>query len=192
MYPFIRVDRGWVCSGTTEHKKAVRNGIATSDLFQKKALALLFVVGWVQAAIWHEPHWHSRLLVIIAIGINLGLYKKKEQCPWYGLTKQEVKQGVSSSSGDAGAESDVKAIKKAVSVVASSASSSSVAQTEKKRRHKDRVHGDRCTSPPIEKNDVPRSDYLVQRFSCELCSSHYRGGETSVRLAQPARQGYSI
>ena len=129
----------------------------------KKALALLFVVGWVQAAIWHEPHWHSRLLVIIAIGINFGLYKKKEQCPWYGLTKQEVKQGVSSSSGDAGAESDVKAAKKAVSVAASSASSSSVAQTEQKegaktesmeiaalrRQSKNRCSSQRLSCPKI-------------------------------------------
>eukprot|EP00974_Lingulodinium_polyedra_P064786 6260559-Lingulodinium_polyedra.AAC.1 len=38
---------------------------------------------WMTAAHWHDRHWHHRLLVLCAIGLQLGVWKKKLELPLF-------------------------------------------------------------------------------------------------------------
>ena len=83
--------------------------------------------------------------MFISIGIGPGLYRRRPDCPWYGVTKEEVRKGVGATDEDpAGlAKKKAKVAVEAVEV-AGGADSSSVDDAEVKE------------STSVETNDVAK------------------------------------
>ena len=46
-------------------------------------MALRRWFGWMSSASSHDSLWHVRLLTIVAVGIDLGLYKKRQDMPMF-------------------------------------------------------------------------------------------------------------
>ena len=72
--------------GASKHQAKIQEAVANSEAFSKKGprVVLKRWFSWVYAGNFHDEVWHSRLLVIISLGIQLGIYKDHRDCPFWG------------------------------------------------------------------------------------------------------------
>ena len=72
--------------GTSKHQAKILEAVANSKAFSKKGprVVLKRWLSWVYAGNFHDKVWHSRLLVTISLGIQLGIYKDHRDCPLLG------------------------------------------------------------------------------------------------------------
>ena len=71
--------------GDEEHKKEVLEVATTGNLVQKKGarVSLSRWFSWVSAAKEHDAVWHSRLMIISAIALSLGMWKNASAHPYF-------------------------------------------------------------------------------------------------------------
>jgi hypothetical protein len=86
LYQLICRDRGCPPVGTFEHREAVLKQTASAEGFSKKGprATLKRWFSWVAATDFHTQEWHSRLCVILSIGLQLGIYKSWRELPLWG------------------------------------------------------------------------------------------------------------
>ena len=66
--------------------KEVLSQLLESKAFLQKGprVAMRRWFSWVDASVWHDQVWHSRLLAIIYMGLQSGVYKSPDACPLWG------------------------------------------------------------------------------------------------------------
>ena len=80
-------DLGVDALGTAEHKDMICRTIFSNNTFRMAGnkVSLRRWFGWLGSAEFHLPVWHSRLLSIVALGQQLGVYKSWLDVPlWKG------------------------------------------------------------------------------------------------------------
>eukprot|EP00969_Alexandrium_andersonii_P329591 14565143-Alexandrium_andersonii.AAC.1 len=72
--------------GTVAHKEKILRELRSSEAFSKKGpmTTLKRWFSWVASSRYHDRTWHSRLLIILAIGLMTGSYKSYLECPLWG------------------------------------------------------------------------------------------------------------
>ena len=95
VYENICRDRGEEPDDSAVHKLPLISELVDASLYQRKGprVALRRWFSWVGAAMYHNSEWHLRLLTILSIGLKLGLYKSKEDMPWFRGAGTSTKPG---------------------------------------------------------------------------------------------------
>eukprot|EP00974_Lingulodinium_polyedra_P111027 10738955-Lingulodinium_polyedra.AAC.1 len=86
LYPAICRDKGLPEVGGVDHQQAILDEVASSEAWEKKGphVANKRWFSWCQAHTFHDSVWHSRLLVLLSLGIQLGIYKHHSEVPLWG------------------------------------------------------------------------------------------------------------
>ena len=90
LLPLICADLGIKYDGSAEQAERIFQEMPESDAFVTKGekVATKRWFSWLGAALAHDKHWHSRLCIMIALGMAEGVYKGYEQVPlWSDLSK---------------------------------------------------------------------------------------------------------
>ena len=86
LYAAMCNDRGEEPTGAAAHRKQVLRDNLRGKAFERKGprVALKRWFSWLQAAAWHDECWHSRLLVILFLGMKSRVYKSAADTPYFG------------------------------------------------------------------------------------------------------------
>ena len=86
MYKHICRDKGVAATGTADHQEEMLRRMADSEAWSKRGprVTLRRWFSWFAAFSFHDRVWHERLLVILAIGLQLGTYRNHKECPFWG------------------------------------------------------------------------------------------------------------
>eukprot|EP00974_Lingulodinium_polyedra_P007333 697549-Lingulodinium_polyedra.AAC.1 len=72
--------------GTMTHRRELLQEVSSGEAFGKKGdrVTLKRWFSWMSACPYHDRVWHSRLLAITSLGIQLGVYQSWEEVPLWG------------------------------------------------------------------------------------------------------------
>ena len=95
LYPQLCQDLGEEPEGSQQHMQQVLERCKCHDAFHLKGprVALKRWFEWVGAIDWHVGCWHVRLLAILSMGIQMGVWRHTSECPfWGGLASRKRKR----------------------------------------------------------------------------------------------------
>ena len=103
-YEAICRDIGAEAYGDAAHKEEILQHATAGRLQQRKGerVTLSRWFSWMRAAQDHDALWHSRLLVITAIGLSLGLWKDAHAHPFFRHTAPTESRAVEGAQDDDG------------------------------------------------------------------------------------------
>ena len=66
--------------------KSILAGLKEDEAFSRKGPKVVNKrwFSWLQGWEFHDKSWHSRLLVVLAIGLQLRVYRSYKDCPYWG------------------------------------------------------------------------------------------------------------
>ena len=130
LYDQICQDLGEPAEGTAEHKTELLKRIAEGSLLTKMEnnIALRRWFDWVEATPRNLRHWHSRLLLLTALGLQLQVWPSVQASPLHTGPRETLKKVPKDPKADEEAEERKEAAATAAKAASSSAASSSKAK----------------------------------------------------------------
>eukprot|EP00974_Lingulodinium_polyedra_P112913 10927968-Lingulodinium_polyedra.AAC.1 len=84
-------DLGQSPDGTEEHMEQLLQSLSSSAAFdlQGPRCRMRRWFQWMVAARWHDQAWHSRLLVMSSLGMQMGIWNSIGDHPFFGGPRQK-------------------------------------------------------------------------------------------------------
>lgn len=145
-YEELAREQGIEPDHTFDQKASLLKELHASDLFENKGpkVAINRWFSWMQAAREFDPKWTLHLLVSLVVGLETGVYRKRQQCP--GLRRPTSQQQGPKKDEE---EGDAEEAKKAVAAAAGAATGGG-------GRHRTRSTAQQARAPPRRTRTWPR------------------------------------